>query len=118
VRRKPATIVVLEENAAAQELIECALRKIGDDVLVTNNPTEVLQLAGRLRVDLVVCDAGLLEGSDPLVIEQLQSLGPVLYTHVQGSWGRNRLLDSPTLPSPFSLKELRDAVSAALRESR
>jgi CheY-like chemotaxis protein len=36
---RPATIVVLEENPAAQELIEQELRESGHRVLVTNNPS-------------------------------------------------------------------------------
>ena len=118
VRRKPATIVVLEENAAAQELIERALRKTGDIVLVSNNPAEVLQLASRVEIDLIVGDAGLLDGTDPLVVDHLQAVVPILYTHVQGSWRRAQLSDSPVLPSPFSLEDLREAVAAALREQR
>ena len=117
-RRKPATIVVLEENAAAQELIEQALRKTGNIVLVSNNPAEILQLASRVQIDLIVGDAGLLDGSDPLVVDHLQSVVPILYTHVQGSWRRAQLSDSPMLASPFSLEELREAVCAALREHR
>jgi DNA-binding response OmpR family regulator len=109
-RRAPATIVVLEENAAAQELIDQTLRQSGDRVLISNSPAEALGLASRVRIDLIVADAGLLEGSDPHVVEHLQSVGPVLHTHVRGN------PESGTaLPSPFSLEELRKAVAAALR---
>jgi DNA-binding response OmpR family regulator len=118
VRRKPATIVVLEESAAAQELIEQALRKTGDIVLVSNNAAEILQLASRVQIDVIVGDAGLLEGTDPLVVDHLQALGPVLYTHVRGSWRRAQLSESPMLPSPFSLEELSEAVAAVLRDHR
>jgi DNA-binding response OmpR family regulator len=118
VRKTPATIVVLEENAAAQELIEQALRQAGDHVLISNNPAEILQLASRVRIDLIVSDASLLEGSDPLVVEQLQTVGQVLYIHVRGSWKRPQLSDGPVLASPFSLTELTEAVAAALRRQR
>jgi DNA-binding response OmpR family regulator len=115
-RKAPATIVVLEENAAAQELIDQALRSSGDRVLISNNPVEALELAGRVRIDLIVGDAGLLEGSDPHVVEQLQLVGQVLYTHVRGS-PFAEVNGGHVLPSPFSLEELRNAVAAALRHS-
>jgi DNA-binding response OmpR family regulator len=115
--RPPATIVVLEENAAAQDLIEQSLRESGDRVLVSNNPMEALGLARRLRIDLIVGDAGLLEKTDPLVVKRLQGVGEMVYTHVRDSSVLDRA-SGPRLRSPFSLEELRDAVDAALgRES-
>ena len=117
-RRTPATIVVLEENAAAQELIDQALRKSGDRVLISNSAVEALGLTSRVRIDLIVGDVGLLEKSDPDVVEKLQSVGQVLYTNVRGS-SRLAQLDSGTaLRGPFSLEELREAVAAALRHHR
>ena len=117
-RRTPATIVVLEENAAAQELIEQTLRQSGDRVLISNSPVEALVLASRVRIDLIVGDAGLLEGSDPHVVEQLHLVGQVLYTHVRDSSRLAQLDSRPALRSPFSLEELREAVAAALRDQR
>ena len=117
-RRTPATIVVLEESAAAQELIDQTLRQSGDRVLISNNPVEALELANRVRIDLIVADAGLLGGSDPHVVEQLRLVGQVLYTHVRDSSGLAQLDGGTVLPSPFSLEELREAVAAALRDQR
>ena len=53
--RSPATIVVLEENAAARELIERTLREAGNRVLVTNDPYEALELARRVRIGRTEC---------------------------------------------------------------
>jgi len=117
-RRPPATIVVLEENAAAQELIDQALRESGDRVLISNNPLEALGLASRVRIDLIVGDAGLLEASDPHVVEQLQSIGQVLYTNVRGSSRLAKLDGVIALRSPFSLEDLKETVAAALRTHR
>jgi DNA-binding response OmpR family regulator len=111
-RRSPATIVVLEENAAAQELIDQTLRESGDRVLISNNPAEALRLASRVRIDLIVGDAGLLEESDPLVVEKLQSIAKVLYTNVQGDSSFAQLDGDIALRSPFSLEELKEAVAA------
>jgi DNA-binding response OmpR family regulator len=117
-RRPPATIVVLEESAAAQELIDQTLRQSGDRVLISNRPVEALELANRVRIDLIVADAGLLEGSDPHVVEQLHLVGHVLYTHVRESSTLARLHSGTVLQGPFSLEELREAVSAALHDLR
>ena len=114
--KTPATIVVLEGNAAAQELIDQTLRESGDRVLISNRPAEALGLVGRVQIDLIVADADLLEGSDPHVVEQLRSVGRILYTDV-GSSSRLAQPDGGTaLRSPFSLEELKEAVAAALRD--
>lgn len=117
-RRAPATIVVLEENAAAQELIDQALRTSGNRVLISNNPLEALALASRVQIDLIVGDAVLLEGSDPHVVEQLQSVAQILYTHVRRSSRLAGLDHGTALRSPLSLEELMEAVAEALRPHR
>jgi CheY-like chemotaxis protein len=117
-QRTPATIVVLEENAAAQELIDQTLRTSGDRVLISNSPMEALGLSKRVRIDLLVGDVGLLERSDPNVVERLRSVGRVLYTNVPGSSRLARQDSGTALRSPFSLEELREAVAAALDDHR
>jgi CheY-like chemotaxis protein len=112
--RTPATIVVLEENPAAQELIDQALRTSGDRILISNSPMEALGLSKRVRIDLLVGDVGLLERSDPNVVEKLCSVGRVLYTHVPGNATLAQQNSGTALRSPFSLEELREAVAAAL----
>jgi len=116
--RTPATIVVLQENAAVQELIDQTLRESGDRVLISNNPVEALELANRLRIDLLVADVGLLEQSDPHVVKELQSVAYVLYTNVRDGSRLAQLESGTTLRSPLSLEELREAVAAALRDHR
>ncbi len=51
---RPATILVLEKSAAARELIDQALRESGDRILVTDDPNEAIELARRVRIDLLV----------------------------------------------------------------
>jgi DNA-binding response OmpR family regulator len=113
-QRTPATIVVLEENAAAQELIDQTLRTSGDRVLISNSPMEALGLSKRVRIDLLVGDIGLLERSDPNVVERLRSVARVLCTNVPDSSRLAQQDSGTTLRSPFSLEELREAVAAAL----
>jgi DNA-binding response OmpR family regulator len=117
-RRTPATIVVLEESAAVQDLVDQALRESGDRVLISNNPIEALELASRLRIDLLIADVGLLEQSDPHVVKELQSVAYFLYTNVRDGSRLAQLESGTTLRSPFSLDELRGAVVAALRDHR
>ena len=117
-RRVPATVVVLEENAAAQELMEQALRASGDRVLISNTPSEVLRLSRRVRIDLLVSDAELLEKTDPSIVDRLRSVTRILYTNVGGDAENAGTNGAVVLPSPFSLEELREAVSAALADNR
>jgi DNA-binding response OmpR family regulator len=117
-RRPPATIVVLEENAAAQELMDRTLSTSGDRVLISNSPMEALGLSSRVRIDLLVVDVGLLERSDPTVVEKLRSVGRVLYTNVADSSRLAQKNSGAALRSPFSLEELREAVAAALDDHR
>jgi CheY-like chemotaxis protein len=116
--RPPATIVVLEENAAAQELIDQALRTSGDRVLISNNPMEALGLSSRVRIDLLVGDFALLERSGPKVVEKLRSVAQVLYTNVPRSSKLAQEDSGTALGSPFSLEDLREAVAAALDDHR
>ena len=52
--RVPTLIVVVHEQAAVLELIEAALRDRGIRVLATLNSLEALEIARRLKVDLLV----------------------------------------------------------------
>jgi DNA-binding response OmpR family regulator len=107
-----ATIVIVEPSAAVQELVEQALRETGDRVLVTQNPLEVLEVVRRVRVDLLVTDID----SRPGLVEQVRTTQPevrVLYLSRPGDEpaGPRRTL---SLPTPFSLDELRAAIAAQL----
>ena len=105
--------MIVEESAAVQELVEQALRASGDHVLVTQNALEVLDVAHRVRIDLLVIDID----SEPGLVDEIRESQPdlqVLYwsdsTDEQLS-GRRR---SSLLLTPFSLGELRAAIAARL----
>jgi DNA-binding response OmpR family regulator len=108
-----STIVIVEESAAVQELVEQTLRESGDRVLVTQNALEVLDVARRVRIDLLVIDID----SEPGLVEEVREYQPdlrVLYLSdgVDGQpAGRQR---SSLLLTPFSLGELRAAIAARL----
>jgi DNA-binding response OmpR family regulator len=113
---RASTIVIVEESAALQELLEQALRAEGDCVLVTGNPLEVLDVARRIRIDVLVAH---IESSGEL-FEEIQALQPdlrVLYVVDESD-------DLPTGPdsvaalrTPFSLRELRAAITELLDRS-
>ena len=108
--------MIVEESAAVQELVEQALRESGDHVLVTQSALEVLDVASRLRIDLLVIDIDSHAG----LVEEIRESQPdlrVLY-----------LSDSPAeqpaspkrgvlLLTPFSLSALRAGIAAGLDQS-
>ncbi len=113
---RASTIVIVEESAALQELVEQAVRADGNCVLVTGNLLEVLDVARRLRIDVLVAH---LESCGEL-FEEVQALQPelrVLYL-VDGSDDLPTGPDSvAALRTPFSLGELRAAIAELLDRS-
>jgi CheY-like chemotaxis protein len=114
-----ATILVLEEDAAVQELIDQALRDSGHRVLSTKNALEALEVAQRVQVDIVV--AGDLLEPRQTVVDDLRSLQPAVA--VVGIFGfgddeRGDLREddlAASLSTPFSLDELCAVIAAARR---
>jgi len=110
-------VLVLEENAAVQELVDQALREADHRVLSTKHALEAVELARRVRIDVLV--GVLLEERTHALINELRSIQPGL--HVVGICDPDDELDgverSVRLSSPFALDDLREAVAAGL-ESR
>jgi CheY-like chemotaxis protein len=109
----PVTVLVLEENAAVQELIDQALRESGHRVLSTKHALEAVELARRVRIDVLVAGV-LLEERTHALIGELRSIQPDLQVvgicdpddDLQGIERATRL------SSPFSLDDIRTAVAA------
>jgi DNA-binding response OmpR family regulator len=113
-----STIVIVEESAAVQELVEQALRESGDHVLVTQNALEVLDVASRLRIDLLVVDID----SQPGLVEEVRESQPDLRVLYLSDGTDEQPADPPPdrsllLLTPFSLGELRAAIAARLDRS-
>jgi CheY-like chemotaxis protein len=107
-----ATILVLEENAALQELIDQVLRESGHRVLSTKDALEALEVARRVRIDVLV--AGVLrEARRQTLIRELRSIQPGLrIVSICGPDDDPQKIDrSRRLSSPFSLDDLREAVA-------
>jgi len=112
---RPATFLVLEQNAAVQELIDQALRESGHRVLTTNNALEALELLHRVRIDIVVV-GDLPEERGQSLVEELRTIqGGLPIVSISDVDGDLEGID-PTakLSSPFSLDDLRQAAAAAL----
>jgi DNA-binding response OmpR family regulator len=108
--------VIVEESAAVQELVEQALRESGVRVLVTQNGLEVLDVARRVRIDLLVIDID----SQPGLVEEIRASQPdlrVLYLSDSADERPAGPQGSLLLLTPFSLGELRAAIAAGLDRS-
>lgn len=111
------TIVVVEQSAAAQELMEHVLREAGHRVLVTRNPLEALELGRRVRIDVLVADVATLDQAGPCLVQQLRTIQPslaVLYLSDRVRLNGADTNNASALDAPFSLDELQEAVAAAI----
>lgn len=114
----PATILVLEENAAVQELIDQGLRESGHRVLTTENALEALELVRRVRIDVLIVGLLFDERGQTLVGEFHSIQAGMRIVILSGPDDDLDGIDhSARLSSPFSLDDLREATAAAL-ESR
>ncbi|HSX23143.1 MAG TPA: hypothetical protein VLE97_10260 [Gaiellaceae bacterium] len=100
---KPATIVVVDEQAAFLDLAEQALLGAGHRVLVTTAPAEVLEIAIRVEIDALVADGTFLERTDPALVRKLQLAQSGL-----------RILYLSSLRMPFSLDAMVEGVTRLL----
>jgi len=112
----PATIVVVEGDPAARELIDQALRGCGRCVLVTRDPLEALKLGERVRIDVLV-DSLQLCRERPALVERLRSIQPELRL-VRVLDPDEPSSDGLTLRRPFSLEDLESAIAQALTRER
>jgi DNA-binding response OmpR family regulator len=111
----PATILVLEENAAVQELIDQALRESGHRVLCTKDPLEAVEVVRRVRVDVLVASAALGEARQ-ILLSELRGVQPDLpiISICRAGDDIQKIDHNTALTSPFSLDDLREAVVAGL----
>ncbi len=115
---RSATVVVVEGDPAAQELIDQALRECGHRVLVTGDPLEALKLGQRVRIDVLVEDA------EPCwerlsLVARLRSLQPdmrlIRVSERDEQQHFSALAGVVSLCRPLSLDELESAVAQVLK---
>lgn len=102
-----ATILILEESPAVQELIDQALRELGHGVLSTKDALEALDVVRRVRVDILVVGV-LLDAEQQSLVQELRLIQPEMRVICVGAAEESD--DATTLPTPLSLDELRAAV--------
>jgi CheY-like chemotaxis protein len=111
-----ATILVLEENAAVQDLIDQALCGSGHRVLTTTNALEALEVVRRVRIDVLVL--GLLHGKGQTLVGEFRSIQAGMRIVSISEPDDDLNGNSVSLSSPFSLDDLREAAAAALGSRR
>jgi CheY-like chemotaxis protein len=110
-----ATILVLEESPAVQELIDQALRELGHRVLSTKDALEALEVVRRVHVDVLVVGV-LLDADKPSLVHELRSIQPgVRIVSICGpEEGAEEIDGGASLCTPLSLDDLRAAVAPGL----
>jgi len=112
---RPATILVLEENAAVEELIDQTLRASGHRVLTTQNALEALEVVRRIQIDVLVVGVLLGERGQTLVGEFRSIQAGLRIVSISGPDDDLKGIDpSACLSSPFSLDDLREATAVGL----
>jgi DNA-binding response OmpR family regulator len=112
---RPATILVLEENAAVEELIDQALRASGHRVLTTQNALEALEVVRRIHIDVLVVGVLLGERGQTLVDEFRSIQAGLRIVSISGPDDDLDGIDpSACLSSPFSLEDLLEAAAVGL----
>ena len=101
---RQATVLVLERNAAVQELIDQALRESGHRVLSTGDSLEALELVRRVRIDVLVV-GDLVGNQTEALVSELRSSQPSLEVISTGDRDNG----------PFSLDDLVGGVAASVR---
>jgi CheY-like chemotaxis protein len=117
--KESATILVVEENPAVLELIDQVMRECGHRVLSTNDAVEAIDVASRVRIDVVIAGA-LRDGGKHALVCQLRSIQPdVDVVFCDPDDDDDETIDRATrLSAPFSLSELREAVVSPIRPRR
>jgi DNA-binding NtrC family response regulator len=110
VPRRSATILVLEENAAVQELLDQALREPGHRVLTTNNALEALELLQRVRFDVIVIGE-LVDESGPTLVAEVRALQAGVRIVSIAAHELDGVDDCVRLVSPIALDDLREAAA-------
>jgi DNA-binding response OmpR family regulator len=112
-----ATVVVVERDPAAQELIDQALRGSGHRVLITRDPQEALRVGRQVRIDVLVGDAELWREQGSLMdwLRSIQSEMRLVRVCDPDEQYLPDLDGEVGLRRPFSLDELEGAVAQALK---
>jgi CheY-like chemotaxis protein len=115
-----ARILVIDDERAVRELISDALKIDGHDVYTAENGKEGLDLVSGNRFDLVFCDLRMPEMDGQAFYEEIQRDHPQILKRIvfvtaqanSADYGPFlRTTGIPVIEKPFTLNQLRQAVS-------
>jgi DNA-binding response OmpR family regulator len=118
-----ATVLVVDDESKIRELVGAYLKRDGHSVLLADTGLRALDLAERLKPDLLVLDLGLpdLPGEELLRLLRRSSDVPVIMLTARASEGDRvtglRLGADDYVTKPFSPRELVARVEAVLRRA-
>jgi hypothetical protein len=119
----PATILVVDDDAAVRKVVGSALTRIGHRTVSAATAGEAERTLAGLRGDvhLLICDINLPDLSGPELVVRIRREHPaihVLFTSgcrpAEGGEHADVLASAPFLDKPFSLEDLRAAVADAI----
>lgn len=114
----PKTILVVDDCAGVCEVIHILLCRVGYHVLTATNGTEALRLARRTpEIDLLLCNLEVpgMRGDEVAArFDVLHPSAPVVFLSSFAA-PRDPAVPHEFLAKPFTVAELRDTVSRALR---
>ena len=122
-----ARILVVDDERAVRDLISDALSIEGHEIHTAANGKDALQLIGQHRYDLVFCDLRMPEMDGQALYEEIQRDHPqvlkriVFVTAQANSADYGPFLRStgiPVIEKPFTLTQLRQAVSKIVGPTR
>jgi len=112
------TILVVEDDAAVRELIRKVLAPAGSRLLLAGSVAEAAAAAAGTKLDLLLTDVGLPDGSGTDLAAGLRAEQPDLRVIYMTGWQEHlALADIPEgalLSKPFSLAELARVVAGAI----
>jgi CheY-like chemotaxis protein len=122
-----ARILVIDDERAVRDLISDALTIEGHEVLTAEHGKEGLDLIGQYRFDLVFCDLRMPEMDGQALYEEVQRDHPqvlkrIVFVTAQANSSDYgpflRETGIPVIEKPFTLSQLRQAVTKMVGQTR
>jgi CheY-like chemotaxis protein len=122
-----ARILVIDDERAVRDLISDALNIEGHEVFTAENGKEGLDLIGQYRFDLVFCDLRMPEMDGQALYEEVQRDHPqvlkrIVFVTAQANSSDYgpflRQTGIPVIEKPFTLSQLRQAVTKMVGQTR
>lgn len=111
-------VLVVEDEAASRTGTERLLAEAGLDVIAVSTPSAALDVARKLRIDVLVTDLRLPEQRGDRLAREILGLQPrVAVIYVSGELPSPTCVGGPFLEKPIEIDVLVDTIAAARREA-